>query len=98
MLCGGDVVTVSMARWIVGIASLVWLAVPARAVDIDTGQLLYGTEGNRLRRYDLDTIDAVVCDRPYRDMFRNCHDIREYGALVAALFPPPPRLTRPPRA
>jgi outer membrane protein assembly factor BamB len=42
----------------VGFVSLLWLAGPARAVDIDTGQLLYGTEGNRLRRYDLDTIDA----------------------------------------
>lgn len=29
----------------------------ARAADIDTGQLLYNTEGNRLRRIDVDTVD-----------------------------------------
>ncbi len=29
----------------------------ARAADIDTGQLLYNTEGNRLRRIDIDTIE-----------------------------------------
>jgi len=29
----------------------------ARAVDVDTGQILYSTEGNRLRRVDVDTLD-----------------------------------------
>lgn len=39
------------------IVALLVLAAPARAVDVDTGQLLYSTEGNRLRRIDVDTID-----------------------------------------
>ena len=38
------------------IAAFASLAAPLAAAD--TGQLLYGTEGNRLRRYDVDTIGS----------------------------------------
>jgi outer membrane protein assembly factor BamB len=46
----------SLQRWILS-AVLAILASPASAVDIDTGMLLYSTEGNRLRRIDVDTVD-----------------------------------------
>jgi outer membrane protein assembly factor BamB len=42
------------------LALILAMAIPiaaAHAADIDTGQLLYNTEGNRLRRIDVDTVD-----------------------------------------
>jgi outer membrane protein assembly factor BamB len=39
-----------------GALAAAWLAGAADAAPIDTGQLLYSTEGNRLRRIDVDTV------------------------------------------
>jgi outer membrane protein assembly factor BamB len=39
-----------------GLAAIALAAGAAQAVDVDTGQLLYSTEGNRLRRIDVDTV------------------------------------------
>lgn len=43
-------------RWTAALACGVLVAGAASAGSIDTGQLLYSTEGNRLRRFDVDTI------------------------------------------
>lgn len=71
-----------MRRWILAAAVLGWMSAPAaRGADVDTGLLLYSTEGNRLRRIDVDTVDHP----PLRQdvLIRNATE-GEAGAASAA--------------